>query len=259
MTTERAKRIHQICGMAACISLLTAGILLMIACYSIYSSGDHPFSREAVAAAFAPISLPIYLCIAVVAADLLAGLFLPADTEKVKPEKQLALILQRLHAKTDLSKCSGDLQAQVAALQRSRKVHRIIRNVLTILFSLLFLCYGLNGKNYHQSEINESMIRAMYLLVPCTLIPFGWGVLTAYQAKRSMNAEISLLKSAPKEALRSPDAQAALPDRSKPVQIARWVMLGLGVCVLVFGFFTGGTADVLTKAINICTECVGLG
>ncbi|MBR2311262.1 MAG: thioredoxin [Oscillospiraceae bacterium] len=30
------------------------------------------------------------------------------------------------------------------------------------------------------------------------------------------------------------------------------------VCILV-GYFSGGTEDVLTKAVNICTECVGLG
>ena len=33
----------------------------------------------------------------------------------------------------------------------------------------------------------------------------------------------------------------------------------VGLVILVYGFFAGGTADVLTKAVNICTECVGLG
>ena len=37
------------------------------------------------------------------------------------------------------------------------------------------------------------------------------------------------------------------------------VILVLAVGLLILGYCTGGTADVLTKAINICTECVGLG
>ncbi|MBO5868321.1 MAG: thioredoxin [Oscillospiraceae bacterium] len=39
----------------------------------------------------------------------------------------------------------------------------------------------------------------------------------------------------------------------------RWALLGVAVFLFVFGLFTGGTQDVLTKAVNICTECVGLG
>ncbi len=37
------------------------------------------------------------------------------------------------------------------------------------------------------------------------------------------------------------------------------ILVCLAAVLILFGFFTGGTADVLTKAVNICTECVGLG
>ena len=259
MSTDRAKRIHQICGIAASISLLTAGILLMIACYGIYSSGDQPFSREAVAAAFAPISLPIYLCAALVVLGILADMFLPKVNTANKPEKQLNLILQRLHAKTDLSKCGTELQAQITAQQRSRKLHRTNRTALTVLASAIFLSFALNAENFHQTQINESMIRAMYLLAPCLCIPFGYSIFTAFHAKSSLQKEIDLLKTAPKEALRTPVAQSEPAPNEKRIKLARWALLIAGVVILVYGFFMGGTADVLTKAINICTECVGLG
>ncbi|MBQ7948195.1 MAG: thioredoxin [Clostridia bacterium] len=41
-----------------------------------------------------------------------------------------------------------------------------------------------------------------------------------------------------------------------------YIRIGLavaGVGLFVFGIFNGGMADVLTKAINICTQCIGLG
>ena len=259
MSTDRAKRIHQICGIAASISLLVAGVLLMIACYGIYSSGDHPFSREAVAEAFAPISLPIYLCAALIVLGILADLLLPKAEHPNKPEKQLALILGRLHAKTDLSKCPAELQAQIAAQQRSRKLHRTNRNALTILASAIFLSFALNSNNFHQTQINASMIQAMYLLAPCLCIPFGYSIFAAFQARHSMQREIDLIKSAPKEALRTPVAQPQVPVNETRVKALRWGVLMVGIVILVYGFFMGGTADVLTKAINICTECVGLG
>ncbi|MBQ8683609.1 MAG: thioredoxin [Clostridia bacterium] len=39
----------------------------------------------------------------------------------------------------------------------------------------------------------------------------------------------------------------------------RYGVLAVGLALLVYGFATGGIADVLTKAVNICTECIGLG
>ena len=259
MTTERVKRIQHVLGIGTSVALLAAGAMLMAGCYGIYSSGDHAFSREAVAQAFAPIALPISLCIGVVALDILVNLLLPGSTETSKPEKQLSLILQRLHARTDLSKCSEELRSQIAAQQRSRRLHRTIRNALVLVCCVLFLPYGLNGENFHQSQINESMIQAMGLLIPCVTVPFAYGVFTAYQAKHSLDREIALLKSAPKEALRTPDVQSQVHANAKWPDILRWALLGAGACILVYGFFAGGTADVLTKAINICTECVGLG
>ena len=39
----------------------------------------------------------------------------------------------------------------------------------------------------------------------------------------------------------------------------RGLILAVGVLFIVLGIFNGGMADVLGKAIRICTECIGLG
>lgn len=41
--------------------------------------------------------------------------------------------------------------------------------------------------------------------------------------------------------------------------IVLWALIAAGVALIVYGAVQGGTADVLTKAKNICTECIGLG
>ncbi|MBP3451179.1 MAG: thioredoxin [Agathobacter sp.] len=39
----------------------------------------------------------------------------------------------------------------------------------------------------------------------------------------------------------------------------RNAILIASLILVVYGFLNGGTVDVLAKAINICTECIGLG
>ena len=37
------------------------------------------------------------------------------------------------------------------------------------------------------------------------------------------------------------------------------VIIVISICLIVIGIFDGSVSDVLQKAINICTECIGLG
>lgn len=53
-------------------------------------------------------------------------------------------------------------------------------------------------------------------------------------------------------------SEADLAKRKK-LNISRYVLLAISVCFIVYGLATGGVADVIAKAINICTECIGLG
>ena len=47
-------------------------------------------------------------------------------------------------------------------------------------------------------------------------------------------------------------------NKNKAINIARVSILALSVLLIVVGIFNGGAEDVLQKAINICTECIGL-
>lgn len=42
-------------------------------------------------------------------------------------------------------------------------------------------------------------------------------------------------------------------------KILRWGILAAALALTVLGFVSGGFQDVLTKAINLCSECIGLG
>lgn len=256
MTNELAKRIRTVCGILLSLSIFAAGICLITACIGIYQTGDHPFSREVVAEAFSGIALPVYLCLGLVIAAFVLDLFLPGEKVKLTAGKQTSLILKRLHSKVDLSLCDETLRSGVAAQQKSRRLHRWVTAGLLALGSTVFLIYALREGSFHQSEINGSMIRAMGVLLPCMLLPFGYGVFTSYRNNASMEKEIALLKQA--DAKKNAPAPSPAPKSSRTA-LVRTVVLAAAIGCLIFGFLTGGTADVLTKAVNICTECVGLG
>ena len=46
---------------------------------------------------------------------------------------------------------------------------------------------------------------------------------------------------------------------NKTMLTIKIVVIIIGLISLVFGAIIGGFNDVLTKAVNICTECIGLG
>lgn len=255
MTT--AKRVRLIYGIVLSVSLIIAGLCLMAECVSIYQSGDRPFSRESVAQSFSGIAVPVYLALALIIGGFILDFTLPAENRKHAPEKNYAMILRRLWEKRELKECEPSLQQAILSQQKRRKLHAEISVALLILGSILFLSYGANSANFHQSDINGSMVKAVCVLSGCLAVPFGYAVFSAYLTKASLQKEIALVKQI--EAGDRKPPISAKKNAARPMHILRWVLLCVGVVILVYGYATGGTLDVLTKAVNICTECVGLG
>lgn len=253
------KRVHLIYSIVLSIMLAAAGICLITACVGIYLSGDRAFTRESVAAAFSGIAVPVYLCLALVIGGFILDGFFPAEKKKQQPEKQYHAILARLHDKLDINRCDADIRQQIIKQQKSRKLHSFISLMLLLVGSVVFLCYGADSRNFDQQDITGSMLKAMYWFIPCLAVPFAYGVFAAYARRSSLQKEIELVKQAIPGAPATEKKEALPADRSKLFLGLRLALLVLIAGVMIYGFFAGGTNDVLTKAINICTECVGLG
>jgi len=122
MKKEALSKLRSPVRIALSISLFVAGICLCAACVGIYRSGDKPFSREAVAAAFGPIALPVYLCLGLVLLSVILELLLPSSAEKKPPVRQTRMLLRRLQERTDLELCDEALRSNVLALRANRKL-----------------------------------------------------------------------------------------------------------------------------------------
>ena len=252
MTEKQRKIVRLTYFLLVTVALLTAAVCLMGACVSIYRTGDHPFSREAVAAAFAPIAVPVFVCLGLVAVGFILHPLLPAAADAAPDRDEVTL--RRLQSRGNSEACPPELATAIRREQRTRQLHRWIWAGLLLVGAAVFLWYALNFEHFHQTEITTSMITAMWVLLPCMGIPFAYGVFAAYHRRRSIRREIALLRQIP-----GAPAPAAAPKKDKWVAVARYAVLVLAVGMVLYGWLADGWMDVLTKAINICTECIGLG
>ncbi len=254
MTIDNNTYIRRAFSILHSVSIIIAGICLMSGCLSIYSFGDGAYSRQIVIETFSKISIPVILCVVLTIISFVWDFVAPVY-ENGTEFKPYDFILKRITAKRDLSICDEQMLKSIYKERKSRKIHTIIRTVLICISGAIFLGYALNSKNY-ETDINSSVIKAMWVLIPCLIIPFAYSVFTAYHNEKSLKKEIELIKKAPSK----PKSEKKEVTRdNKMVIIVRFALLFIGVGILLYGYFTGGTADVLTKAVNICTECIGLG
>ena len=98
----------------------------------------------------------------------------------------------------------------------------------------------------------------MLIMLPFLVVSFCYAVFTSYYFKKSYERELELIKKLP--AAVSVDSSDKIASSSNKMMLfIKLTIVIIAVAVMIYGFIAGGTADVLTKAINICTECIGLG
>ncbi len=234
------------------LSLVAAGLCLIGGCLYIYF-GEGAYSRELVATVFKTIAVPVWIAVGMTVVSVLWELFAPSDSEYHKAPKAYGLMLTRLYRTRDTSGQDAALQVQI----RRRKTLAVVRAIVVLAGVLVFFGYAVQPANY-TDNINASVIRAMWVAIPCAVVPTLFSVIAARLTTKSYEAEIALLRSCPVCGIVKEDVpSAARPQTARTVVCI--VLLTLAVAALIYGFHAGGTADVLTKAINICTECIGLG
>lgn len=263
MTLETKKRIHLIYGIVLSAVTILAGICFIAACCNIYYSGvasgaSQIYTREIVAESFSKIAIPVYACLTLVIGGMVLNLALPMEKPRLKPEKNLQLILRKLQEKTDLAGCDNALHTAIEKQKHLRKVCAFGSGFSLSLAFVLFLAYVCNP-NHWGTNSTPSMAAAMIVMFMWLIIPFITTVLAAYIFRKSMEKEIELMRQAAAQAPKEVEKTAPKARSSRSANIARIAILAVGAALVILGACNEGTADILTKAVNICTECVGLG
>lgn len=263
MSKDIRKLIHRVYGITMSAVIVIVGIRFILGCYWIYTNGKAAggqiYSRAAVAEAFAPMAVSVYLCLALVIGSFILHYALPYQKKKQALEKNRQLILQRLKDKTDLKLCDPELQHRIARLQNFRLLHIMISAILLVIASAAFLAHVCRSDIWPAiSEVTATMVESAFALLISMAIPAGYSIFTAYFCRSSLDKEIELMRTAAKQAPRESIPVASAKNQQVLLAV-RYLILGLAVGLVIAGYSMGGAADVIGKAAKICTECVGLG
>ncbi len=253
MTAKREKLIHLICGIAVSLAVIAAGICLVAACVEIYmAGGDDPFTREIVGAALSAIAPALYIAVAAVAVGGICTLG-HCITEKNKPLPEHRVAWER--AKAVATEPDEETVALCEKEEKSRNIWRIVSlSLLAVaaLASVLIFVFAQYGEN-----INAAVGRATLILLPVLCVAGAVGYLFDYRQEASYKTETAALRAAAR-GNRGQKPAVAKESRAR-LWAVRGAVLGLGILFVLLGIFNGGMQDVLVKAVNICTECIGLG
>lgn len=174
------------------------------------------------------------------------------STEAVPEEVQLRLRLMRAE-KTDAMR--GE--------ERRRRIARGVCAGICAVCAVMAARYLANPAHFASRELESVIGRMLWHIAPWTLIGFACAILCEWFCGRSLRREIDLaarsgervpIENAQTDSDRSCEGKAQLIKTA-----ARAVAFALAVSLLALGAANGGMRDVLVKAINICTECIGLG
>ena len=259
MSDNLKKKLRLLYGIMLSVMLTVTGVLLMMACVNIYNIGSRPFTAENIAAEFSKISVVVWITVAMVAIGAILALILPGEKAKLRAIVDKKAMLARFSHRIDLAALLCDVAEKINKEKKLRRALLIAAIVLIVAAAIPAAIFAFNFNNF-TADHDASVLRACVLILPLAF--FGIGIATAYVLLEaaSIDRQLTLVKSAMTTASsKSIDAERkkeVCPRLTAGIRIA---VVIVAVAFIVLGIFNGGIADVLAKAINICTECIGLG
>ena len=281
MQSEMSRKIiHLILGIISSVLIVALGIGMMVSCWGIYQSGPRAYSRESIGAALANPVIYILIIATVLFCCLgaLAHLILPVQKGKTKPIrnelKVMKIIIEKVGTPNEIQ------QRKINREIRLRLISWIVCGVLAVCAAVWPALYLFNIQNFPGADPTAEIMTASYYVMPYGIFVLGCYFVTDLIYKYSAIRQTAVYKQmlfeknfsaadaavAYKQRRTDQDLQSAEASARRPKITAAQIVNGLrvalvavAICFIVVGIFNGSANDVLTKAVKICTECIGLG
>ncbi|MDE6667941.1 MAG: hypothetical protein K2K38_06305 [Clostridia bacterium] len=272
----KAKKIRLYYGIFLSVFTAALGAAFIAVAIGILRDGNWvqgAYSRDIVAERLFPVSIVFYIWIAAIIAGFVLSLVYPYQDKAVKIPQERATV-KRLSAR--IPEGSGEEYDKNLKLVRDENRNRLI--VYCVCAAICFAgaiasaVYLLQPNNFASHDKNASMLNMLINVGPWVLVAFAASVAMVVFEKFSYNREIAALKQLIANYKGNPVIAAEKPQNAVWLKIKAFfgnkyfklgVRIAVGVVALTFilvGVFdTEGARDVFIKAVNICTECIGLG
>lgn len=264
----KQERIRLIYAVFLSLFIVAIGITMIAVAADIYYSGKGTgviYSREIVGERLKLLAIPLIFLVAAV----IAGAVFPLAVKKPARDKQAAL--NKLSARIPAG--GGEEYAKAEReFNKINKVRLIIwLSVLAVVLASAIAClvYLFNTANFKGEDINAEILKMVAVILPCTLVSIAAcagvsiynGVLVEKQLKvvKAMIADGNGEVREQSQLLSKAEAVKAVASSKITLLVIRILLLVVAVTFIILGILNGGADDVLGKAVNICTECIGLG
>lgn len=241
----------------------TAAVCLLL-CWQavdIYLAGNSPdnfsapgvridpvYTRELVGSRLAAIAPVLYAYLALV----VAGLVLQAAAGE-KPKVHAAVPAEdRLRT---LYRRVTEIPPEARMEQRRRRNAWLSAGAVILGCTVMGGTYLLNAGNFSSLDLELVVGSMVKHVAPWVALGLAAAAAASVLSGQSAQRELEILKSAPKK---KPEVAAAVEKR-QALPALRIALYAAAVVLIVLGVANGGLWDVLVKAVNICTECIGLG
>ena len=273
LTDKSRERVRFLLNIVTSLLLILSGVLFIIFCYSIYKSGESPFTRESIYLAFVKISVPVWITVGAVIVSGVFSVVFPKEQSKLKGMRTDRIVLSKLRTTREFSN-EYEVEKSIEHEERLRRILSCVNVVLIVLGSTLPLIFLLNPNNFPavSGEYNSEIGRGMLVYLATLLPAFVYGIVYVVLFDRSVKREIDLVRSLPKKKMTENYVSVVkcggvlskiklfFSKNAKEITLGTRIAIILcGVVFVVAGVLNGGMSDVLKKAIKICTECIGLG
>ncbi len=246
-------------ALLAAMTLVVAS-LLIIQCVRIYMAGTAPsnlteagvrihdiYSREIVAAHWWLVAIPALVWLVLLVICVVTRLVLP-QKERRLPDREPEIMLFLFWESRENTE---DMREE----QRARRLRRVLCLVWCLVCAALAGAYLLDVSHFTSWDLEQVMGQMLLHVAPPTVAAFAALLALSAWEKNSARRENKMARTAPVKKDKAP----APKQPGKGIAIGRACLYAAAIALVVLGVLNGGMYDVLVKAINICTECIGLG
>lgn len=280
MQEKTCKTVRLCYGIALSLMTAVTGALFIWQTLDIYlSGGSRPFTREIVLERLNRIAPAFWIWVVMVAVGFIIWEVF-AVSYKRAPLKDDCYALRRLKKRVPQKVGESGL-ASLKAVKRGELINLIVKLCAAAL-CLAGVDYGIaylaTSANFPKTDVNGEMLNMAAHLAPCVfaalLILCGVTLYLSISAKKQLPHVKQLIASAKADEKNGVEAVyvtgntavADLYGRWKALSNHKYFILGVRIAIAVFavtfiilGIVNGNMRAILIKAINICTECIGLG
>lgn len=275
MAESKGKKIRFIYGIFFTVLTLVVGGLFIVQICSIYHSApSSPYSVESISAHFNQIAVPVWLWVAALLANIVLSYVFEEDEEKPQATVSVEVKLNRLKRRLP------ENAVGMSAIKKKRDGRRaaVIACVIFVAAGAALCLFYLLDENYTPiigadffpggRALADRLVHSIPWIINAFLVCL---VVTEF-LEVSREEELALTKTAiaesAKQGLKAEKQEekqnlfqkiGAFFDSEKGTTVCRIVFAVVGVALVVIGIFNGGMHDMFQKAINICTQCIGLG